>query len=168
MNTIKLIVLFAMVGASGCSTLVVSKAPKEENTSARALTPPADKALLYIYRTGSTLGGDIVGTLSVDGIKVGKTARSRYHYLLLEPGTHTITLESSYQYKPYELNISTDPGQTYFVLEHWKIPSGIELKQTDEIDGRKGIESSSLAKGLRKIEDTQPAPPAGRGEAPRP
>lgn len=100
--------LLLMLGfmIAGCATVPLASPDMDMNT--KAMKPPADKALLYVYRDAVFASSANLFEITVDDFPVGKLAEKTYLTVLLEPGKHRVT---SKKMAP----IHAEPGKTYYV-----------------------------------------------------
>ncbi len=106
------IVGFGLLLWCGCSA--VSKGPKELDETARNLTPPADKALIYILRPDMFRGGKVGMEVNINGITWGKTGGKRYLFAIVEPGYYYIESRAG-NYS--DMAIHVGPGRTYYIKQ---------------------------------------------------
>lgn len=66
-----------------CTASACASAPRFRPTP-----PPADKAVLYVYRPSRALGGLVPITVTLDGQKAINIFSGDYHTLTVNPGSH--------------------------------------------------------------------------------
>lgn len=130
---------------SACAS--VPLAPPETDLKAKTMSPPPDKALVYLYRN-EIMGSAIKMTVNLDGRYAGQTASKTYFMWLLDPGKHDLT---SVTEDTSNLSIDAKAGETYYVWQEvkmgmWSARSNLQL--VDKQTGRKGVEDSKLIQGL--------------------
>lgn len=121
------------------------KASEDEDQEAKSLTPPADKALVYVYRPSSA-GFAVRMEVTCDGKSLGSTKGNRYIYALLDPGTHTIKSKAE---NTAVLELKAEAGKTYYILQQVKMGgfqarTGLELIK-DEKEARKKLDHCKLS-----------------------
>jgi len=94
---------------SACASVPV--AAPEMDIKTKNMTPPPDKALLYVYRDAVFASASNLFEISIDGHSVGKLAEKTYLAVMLEPGKHRITRETSTR---HILPINVGAGKTYY------------------------------------------------------
>lgn len=143
---------------SGCAS--VPMASVDQDTRAKAFSPPPDKASLYIYRN-EVLGSAIPMTVMVNGKNLGQTASKTYFHLDLQPGSYTI---DSMAENTSTLTLKLRPNRSYFVWQEVKMGLWMArslLQEVDEATGREGVMESKLIKTLVNDSEVRPlgAPP---------
>ncbi|WP_448096332.1 DUF2846 domain-containing protein [Luteibacter yeojuensis] len=99
----------------GCAS--VQKAGHDANDQAKAFTPMADKAIVYVYRD-ELLGAAIKMPVKVDDIVAGQTGPKSFLQLAVPPGHHVI---ASLSEKDATLAIDAEAGKTYYVWQEVKM-----------------------------------------------
>ena len=138
-------VLFVLLVSGTAGLYAQSKASEDEDQKAKAMTPPADKALVYVYRPSSA-GFAVRMEITCDGQTLGSTKGKRYIYALLDPGQHTLKSKAE---NTAELELSAEGGKTYFVLQ--KVKMGALMARTDlelvadEAEARSRFEKCKLS-----------------------
>lgn len=123
---------------SGCATVQV--ASPDIDLASKTITPPADKALVYVYRGSAfMLNSNVLYRINIDDQLAGTIAENTYLTALLVPGKHRITSTNSFP--PQTLAITTEPGKTYFV-EKSQVPYG--LYRIEETKARNALASYKL------------------------
>jgi len=88
-------------------------ASEEADITARRLTPPDGKALVYIVRP-SAFGFAIKMKIHLDGKFIGSTKGGRYLYSILDPGEHIFVTSPG---KKEDFPITVEAGKTYFLRQ---------------------------------------------------
>jgi hypothetical protein len=127
---------------TSCSA--VQKATTEADAGAKTLSPPADKALVYVVRP-NFLGTAIRFKVSIDGKYVGTTGGQRYIYTLQDPGLHKIASKAE---NLAELEIEFAAGQVYYIEQIPRmgiIMARNKLVLLDEATGREKLNQCTLS-----------------------
>jgi len=95
----------------GFNFSIAQRASGEADRTAKSLTPPEGKALVYIVRP-SAVGFGIKFKINLDGKFIGSTKGGRYIYSVLEPGEHIFVTSPG---KKEEYRIEVEAGKTYFI-----------------------------------------------------
>ncbi len=103
------LILVLITAVSGCVTVPVAAPDIDART--RIMTPPPDKALLYVYRTAVFVGSAVLTEIFIDGSAAGSLAEKTYLAVLLEPGKHRVHSRNP----QYALPILFEAGKTYYV-----------------------------------------------------
>ncbi|MCF9047431.1 DUF2846 domain-containing protein [Acinetobacter nectaris] len=130
----------------GCAS--VPKADMKQTQTVKQFAQPSDgKAIIYVYRSNSTIGAALKKDIWLDGKCLGETARGTFFYKEVDGNQkHTVSTES--EFSPNHLMIDTVSGQQYFVQQSIKMGvfvGGADLKQVDELKGKKAISEYELA-----------------------
>lgn len=136
------LVVMLMLGA--CAA--VPMATDEEDLRAKQMTPPAGKALIYVYRSES-FGSAIKMPVTLDGRDAGETAAKTYFLFTVAPGPHKIVSKGEHN---SELTVNAEPGKSHFVWQEIKMGlwTARSLLQTvDEATGRAAVKECKLIKG---------------------
>ncbi|MRR18269.1 MAG: DUF2846 domain-containing protein [Deltaproteobacteria bacterium] len=155
-------VLAAFVMLIGACVTVPVAAP-DIDARTKKMTPPSDKALLYVYRTAVFIGSAVLTEIFVDGSAAGSLAEKSYLAVLLEPGKHRVHGRNP----QYALPTLFEAGKTYYVKATTGFPRPVlvdagEAKK-DMADYGLIDESDDL---LRVVRASQK--PASAGGAPAP
>jgi len=128
---------------SACAS--VPMATDSEDTAAKQATPPAGKALVYVYRN-ETLGAAIKMPVTLDGRLAGETASKTYFMFTVDSGTHEI---GSIGETNQKLNLKCEAGKTYYVWQEMKMgmwaPNSL-LNLVDAATGREALKECKLIK----------------------
>jgi len=89
----------------GCSS------SKSVSTSYKPVQAPADKALVYIYRS-SSYAALIAMSVDLDNFQTGNFRTKNYYICLLDPGSHQIIAHAE---NKSELNLQLEGGKTYYI-----------------------------------------------------
>jgi len=142
-------VLMAIVVATsllaGCATIPMES--KEKTNMAKVFSPPsAEKAGLYIYRSG-LFGAALKKDVWIDGKCIGETAPNVFFYEeVIGNQEHKISTES--EFSPNDLVVKTEGGKNYFVKQYIKMGAfvggaGVEL--VDEEEGKGEVKKLDMA-----------------------
>lgn len=135
------VALAGVLAVSGCAS--VPMAAKSADVQAKAFTPAADKATVYIYRNES-FGAAVKMPVLIDNASVGDTAAKTYIEKQLAPGQHTITSKAE---KDSSVSINMLAGQVYYVWQEVKMgmwAAGSALHVVDAQKGQAGVLDSKL------------------------
>lgn len=127
--------IVALSVLSGCASVTMES--KEKSDAAKKFAPPAaDKAGLYIYRSGA-FGGALKKDVWLDGKCIGETAPNVFFYEEVAGGTeHKISTES--EFSPNDLVLKTEGGQNYFIRQYIKMGVFVGGAGLEIIEGQKG------------------------------
>lgn len=129
----------------GCAT--VPMASLMEDTKAKNYIPPEGKASAYVARTG-IMGSAIMFRVALDGKIQGGIAKGTYHWFILEPGDHNISIFTNENQDA--VNFSAELGKNYFFIVKPKI--GLVTARAkiepilDEESGRRIISKCKLTR----------------------
>lgn len=152
---------------TGCASAPAKTSSHDAN--AKLFLPPANRALIFIYRNGNEgIRGTILPTLvtvSVNGFTLGQTADKTYFRLNVKPGTYTIT---SLAENVAKLNLTVEAGKIYYVQQEvsaWSLSPKISLQQVDENKGHADvfeskIIASNVADAKLTVSDTPTSAPS--------
>lgn len=142
---ITILLCLGLSALTGCAS--VKMASKYQDAAAKTFEePPEDMSGLYIYRN-SFAGQAFKRDIFVDGVFLGETANKVYFYKLIQPGNHTISTES--EFGTNSLDITTEPGQNYYVRQYMKMGvfiGGSNLEVVSEQEGQREVRQCGLAK----------------------
>ena len=137
--TVALIALFLGLGA--CAT--VPLASLQEDARIKALAPPPNAALVYVYRNES-FGAAVRMNVFLDGAYAGNTAAKTYLIWQVAPGHHRIASQAE---NDTVLDLVADPGRTYFVWQEVRmgvLSARSSLHLVPDNDGRAGVRECHL------------------------
>jgi len=103
-----LFVVFSFFFAS-CATAPV--ASEQQNASALEFRAEPGKAMIYIYRQRSPVGGDETYAVYLDGRLLGNNGPGTFLIATVSPGPHVISAGVS------QTLVTTTPGAIYFVRQ---------------------------------------------------
>lgn len=145
-KSILVIVIFAFYFLAGCAS--VPMASKEQDSTLKAFAQPtADKAGLYVYRSGSFVGGALKKNIYIDGAFLGETAPGVFFYKEITLGQHQISTES--EFSDNAIAFQADGGKNYFCQQYIKMGvfvGGANVQMVSEQEGMEAIRKCSLAK----------------------
>ncbi len=138
------------------------KPQNADEKMAKNTAAPADKAVVYLYR--SFITGSTLLTVELDGEYAGNTSGGTYFMWLLAPGKHDF---ASIGGNTSTMSLEAKAGETYYIWQEikwsWRIflwqPWRTELHLVDEETGRKGMKLSRL---LQNRADALPLAPRDR------
>jgi hypothetical protein len=133
--------------------MLVKSASDADDSKAKQFEPDATKAIVYVYRDDSFLGGDLTSNLFLNNNPVAEGARSRFNVLSLPPGHYVFTLTSNdsgalpvlmhNSGKP-PLELTVEPGKLYFVHEKWVGYKGFFLVPATREEAEPAIKKGKL------------------------
>jgi hypothetical protein len=129
---------------SGCASVTMESKDKSD-TAKKFAAPAADKAGLYIYRTGF-VGGALKKDVWIDGACVGETAPDVFFYEEVPGGEHKVSTES--EFSPNDLVLKVEGGQNYFIRQYIKLGvfvGGAGLEVVDGVKGKEEVAQLALA-----------------------
>jgi len=118
---------------------------EQKDSTAKSLTPVADKAIVYIIRP-SGYGALVRMSIELDDTHIGATGAGRYVYTIAEPGQHTLVSKAE---SNASLSITLEAGKVYYIKQQVKMGllyAETGLKILDEKDGLKFLKKCKLAK----------------------
>lgn len=107
-----LLILGSFLIITGCAQVPMTS--EDKDLQAKAFSPPADRASIYIHRH-ELIGGTQTLRLLVNGLSVGQTAAKSYVLLQVLPGTYII--ESHGPENTAQLKITVEAGKNFFVWQ---------------------------------------------------
>ena len=124
---IRIALLFVLLSASNayaqlCGLDVEHSTKKVSGKAAIELTPPTDKALLYVL-TPTYAAGFIQMKASIDREWVGVNQYKSYFVVAVTPGTHDLCSKSGDNTSHLELTV--EAGKTYYVRQDTVAKGGI-------------------------------------------
>lgn len=136
-----------------CSTMLVKNASDVDDANAKKFTPDSAKAIVYVYRDDSFLGGDTTSNIFLNNKSVAEGARSRFNVLALPPGHYVLSSNSNdigalpaalhNRGKP-PVELTVESGKLYFVHETWKGISGFFLITAVQEEAEQAIKKGKL------------------------
>ena len=124
-------------------------ASKEEEESAKKFLTDPDNSVIYIYRDTIVAMMQTFRLYIDDSSLIGEAKNKSFFRIIVQPGTHTITVTNMRNVALENMSISTDAGKVYYVeLQLGANPiSGIpKLKVVEEKESQKKIQGCSLLK----------------------
>jgi len=126
--------IVALAALAGCAK--TSKAPTEESEAAKSFVAPADRGVVFLYRTGKTVGAAGTIEVKVNGQTAGGTGPSTFFRWELKPGSYTfysITGEAS-----ATVALQVEAGQIYFIEQSARMGISSGRVNMKEVDAQKG------------------------------
>lgn len=128
---------------------------KEKELKIKQMSPPENKALVFIVRRQS-MAKLIKVTLECNGVYLGTTKGKRFIYLILDPGSYTFVSKAK---NKSSLQLNLEAGNSYFILQ--KISTGgimtiTKLELMEETTGRKKLKKCSLIE-INNIQEAIPS-----------
>ena len=136
-------VLFFVVALAGCAK--TSKAPAEVSDAAKSFEAPADRGLVFLYRTGKAVGAGNAIEVKVNGVTAGGTGPSTFFRWELKPGPYTF--HSSTKEASATVSLEVKAGKTYFIEQNARLgfDSGrVNMKEVDEEKGMSMVRTMEL------------------------
>jgi hypothetical protein len=109
-----LLVIISMLPGACAYVPPVPVASPQMDMKMKNMTPPPDKALLYVYRDLAAISYAAIHEISIDGYPVGKLAQTTYLAVLLESGKHQVISNRFDDGSKVELSINARAGNTYY------------------------------------------------------
>ena len=130
---------------SACSAMKVVTAPAEQDEKAKRFETVPGKAVVYVYRGDSVMGGDYTSTILLNGMAVGTGALNRYNVIVLNPGEYELGITSSFQ-SGYVMTvpIRVAAGKVYFAVEVWQMSVGFSLRPAAPEEAKAAIQAGRL------------------------
>ena len=150
----KAIFLLAFV----CIGLTSVKAAEKHQTFN---APPADSAVIYIYRVGQFMGAGANWAMFVDEDKLCKLSNNKFMRVVVKPGKHTISSRVGgvgLFKKETEVEIDAEAGGEYYVACNIKqsfTRARLEMIEVTKGTGKKQMEKMTLDNCQEKIDEKQ-------------
>ena len=134
----------AIVSFIGCAK--VSKAPEDQNDTAKLFSKIDDRAVVYLYRTGRMVGAGLQYMVKINGIDAGGTGPGTFFRWELKPGSYTIS--SSTNESSATVQVNGEPGKLYFYKQTARLGltqgGRISIEAVDEETAKKDIQGLKL------------------------
>jgi len=143
------LLLFAAIVALTTACATVPLAQQELDIKAKNMTPPPNKALLYVYRNAIFVGSAVAMDIYIDGNSVGQLAEKTYLVVVLEPGKHKLSQyrdESIRATNYHPLNVKA--GNKYYV----RVSAAVPPKETLVLGG---LEKTDFLAGYSLIHESE-------------
>jgi hypothetical protein len=138
-----LVFLCFVVAIAGCAK--TSQAPATDSDAAKSFVAPADRGLVFLYRTGKAVGAANAIEVKVNGVTAGGTGPSTIFRWELKPGTYTF--HSSTKEASATVSLEVKAGKTYFIEQSARLgfDSGrVNMKEIDEEKGKSMVTNMKL------------------------
>lgn len=139
------ILLFALVIATLAGCAKTSKAPAGASDAAKSFAAPADKGLVFLYRTGKFVGSANAIEVKVNGQTAGGTGPGTFFRWELKPGAYTF--HSSTTEASATVALDVQAGQVYFIEQSARLGFDSGRVNMVEVDAGKG-EAEVMGKKL--------------------
>lgn len=113
--------------------------------SPTALKPPADKCVVYVYRSGSMVGSAIRGNIYVGSQGLGFIGPGEYLTAVCDPGAVTVTATTE---NTNELKMTLKPGESAYVraqVSMGLVIARLQLTQYPQAEAEKDISECKWA-----------------------
>ena len=133
----------AMIFSNSCAS--TSKASEDQSAQAKQFEKPADKGVVYLYRTGRAVGAAGSIQVRVNGIEAGGTGPGTFFRWELPPGTHTFLSSTSESSAVVEVDVKAN--EHYFIRQDARlgINSGrVTMVIQDESTGMTDVKNCQL------------------------
>ncbi len=131
-----------LLALSACAGRVHVAEP-ELSAQAKQMTPPSDKALIYLYRN-EAFGGGISMKVKIDGREMGVTGPRSFMLFQVAPGRHLFVSESE---NTSELELDAKAGETYYIWQEVKMGflyARTKMQLMDKAEGKAGVAECDL------------------------
>ncbi len=143
-TTVKaVLILLILPVLIGCAS--TSKAPADLSEKAKSFEAPADKGVVYMYRTGRVVGAAGQLTVKINGIDAGGTGPGTFFKWELKPGTYSFA--SSTGEASAVVQVEVEAGEIYFIRQDARmgIDSGrVTLKEVSDSKGKNEVQGCKL------------------------
>ena len=152
----KVIFLLAFV-CIGLTSVKAAEKPQTFNT------PPADSAVIYIYRVGQFMGAGANWAMFVDEEKLCKLSNNKFMRVVVKPGKHMISSRVGgvgLFKKETEVEIEAEAGGEYYVACNIKqsfTRARLEMIEVTKGTGKKQMEKMTLDNCQEKIDEKRGA-----------
>ena len=122
-----------------------SKASSEDSAAAKEFQAPADRGVVYLYRTGRMMGAAVAIEVKVNGQAAGGTSPGSFFRWQLKPGPHTFYSSTGESSATVQVNV--EAGKLYFIEQNARIglDSGrVTMSQRDVEGGKKRVKGMKL------------------------
>jgi hypothetical protein len=150
----KAIFLFVLA----CAAFTTVSATEKPSTPA---APPADSAVIYIYRVGQFMGAGANWSMFVNEDKLCKLSNNKFMRVVVKPGKHTISSRIGgvgLFKKETEVQIEAEAGGEYYVACNIKqsfTRARLEMIEVTKGTGKKQMEKMTLDKCQEKIDEKE-------------
>ena len=135
--------LTAILFANSCAS--TSKAGEDQSAQAKKFEKPADKGVVYLYRTGRAVGAAGSINVKINGIDAGGTGPGTFFRWELTPGTYAFSSFTSESSAVVEVDVKAN--EHYFVRQDARlgINSGrVTMVLQDESTGMSDVKNCQL------------------------
>lgn len=136
----------------GCAT--VPMATPEEDRRIKSLVPPADAALVYLYRH-ETLGYSVHMDVTMDGYPAGQTVAKSFMVWTLAPGRHVLVSKAE---EDNTMALDVAAGRRYFVWQEVKMGALYARSKLHLMPDAQGLKEMNECE-LVKMPRPRPVPP---------
>lgn len=155
MRTFKYVCLVSIALAlAGCNVAIVKSASGTDEAKAKLFVPDSERALVYVFRDDSFLGGKLTSQFVVNKVVAAKTERNRFNIVSLSPGKYDLLSISSeessgmsmviHNSKKVPVALTVESGKLYFLQEVFKPMSGFSLKVVSQKEAEPVIKKGKL------------------------
>jgi hypothetical protein len=150
----KVLIALLSLTLAGFGPVVVKSATAEDEAQAKTFAPDPARALVYVYRNKSMVGGSLTSQFVVDHKVVAETKKGSFNVISFKPGVYALLSISSREGSagaslihnkskpPVELN--AEAGQIYYFQEVFKPMGGFSLKGSSVEEAQAAIRKSKL------------------------
>ena len=139
-NVLSWLVMVAALSA-GCATVPLST--PQEDLRVKALSPPPDAALVYLYRN-ENFGGAVKMPVLMDNVYSGETGAKTYMVWQVAPGPHVLLSKTE---NDATLDLVAEPAHKYFVWQEVKmglLSARSKLHAVTDDEGTKALSACKL------------------------
>ena len=110
---ILILAVSAIMFANSCAS--TSKAGEDQSAQAKSFEKPADKGVVYLYRTGRAVGAAVSIQVKVNGMDAGGTGPGTFFRWELTPGTYAFSSFTSESSAVVEVEVKAN--EHYFIKQ---------------------------------------------------
>jgi len=135
--------LSAILYVNSCAS--TSKAAEDHSAQAKEFEKPADKGVVYLYRTGRAVGAAGSIQVKVNGIDAGGTGPGTFFRWELSPGSYSFSSSTSESSAVVEVDVKAN--EHYFIRQDARIGinSGrVTMVIQDESTGMSAVKNCQL------------------------
>lgn len=138
-------ILLVILFTTACATVPEGDSSLDAKLKTFA-PPPAEKAGIYIYRTGG-IGTAVKRSLFIDDVRIGDSAPNFYYHRYVDPGVRVVATNSEMGQNKAVIN--AEGGENYYFKAYMTlgvITAGSDIVQVGNDEGQEGVLKSKLAK----------------------
>lgn len=139
---------------AGFTPIIIKNATAAEEAKAKNFESDPQRALIYVYRDNSFLGGSAKSQFVVNNVAVADTGKGQFNVVSLAPGkydfltlsagesnTSTMLIHNS---NKVSVQLSAEAGKLYFYQVMFKPMGGFSLKSVTEEEAKPMIKKNKM------------------------